>query len=634
MAATDRRYSRVGHRLSSHGDLNLTNVVDGEVLTYQAATDSWINAAASGGNAGLPWDTLGYEYDISTGAGNPGAGILRTNNNSFASVSRIYVSDTDTDGVDTADEIFPSIPVGAVVVVRDPNDVTAWGRYIVTNALDFAGYFQFFVDHVESGSTTNFADATEIEFVVTRVVPLPAGNNTGDPLRWDGSAWVAPTSSQIFFNFNTPPTGGSIEVNNTASTTAERAILKGIYGVAGQGALWAMDSAGIEGFHLYGNMSTSPETADWGTHDLNGTKTRIFYIDTDANFTFDANGGLYITEKAAADADITGRGQLWVDSSDDSLNYVTEAGVNFVLNGGTISDGTTVNSIPHWNGSSWVEQTNLRVTSAGVLTLTTDDITPLSIQGDINASYSVLVDNANNGTVNSARIQISSGDADFAMFTSGSGRTGSIVTGGPTGAQGTLRMLGAHPIVLGTSNTARAIIQSTGEFDILSGNRLRIFDSTNSDVMTIEHNGTDVNVDFVNTLDLNWNDDVAINFGATPGNALKFNTARFFARQFTLADEATETFTVPSHALIVVINNFNSTAMCTALFASTQAPVNLMTGDATQAGGQAAVSLGTGVNPDVDGDANYWKSASTTFNVKNRLGSSRIFTAYIFSAIN
>jgi hypothetical protein len=46
------------------------------------------------------------------------------------------------------------------------------------------------------------------------------------------------------------------------------------------------------------------------------------------------NGTLFLVEQAAQEADIASQGQLWVNSADDSLNYVTEAGVVFDLTAG------------------------------------------------------------------------------------------------------------------------------------------------------------------------------------------------------------------------------------------------------------------------------------------------------------
>lgn len=50
------------------------------------------------------------------------------------------------------------------------------------------------------------------------------------------------------------------------------------------------------------------------------------------------NGTLFLVEQAAPEADIASQGQLWVDSSDDALHYITEAGVDFDLTaGGAVS---------------------------------------------------------------------------------------------------------------------------------------------------------------------------------------------------------------------------------------------------------------------------------------------------------
>ena len=46
------------------------------------------------------------------------------------------------------------------------------------------------------------------------------------------------------------------------------------------------------------------------------------------------NGTLFLVEQAAQELDVASEGQLWVNSADDSLNYVTEAGVVFNLSAG------------------------------------------------------------------------------------------------------------------------------------------------------------------------------------------------------------------------------------------------------------------------------------------------------------
>lgn len=91
-----------------------------------------------------------------------------------------------------------------------------------------------------------------------------------------------------------------------------------------------------------------------------------------------------------------------------------------------------------------------------------DSGTPLTIKATFDGAYTAVIDNDSNGTANAARWAANSGDASLSMFVAGSGRTSTIVTDGPTGAQGVIRMLGAHPLIFGTSNTARLTIDGDG----------------------------------------------------------------------------------------------------------------------------------------------------------------------------
>lgn len=103
------------------------------------------------------------------------------------------------------------------------------------------------------------------------------------------------------------------------------------------------------------------------------------------------------------------------------------------------------------------------------VSLLTDNVTPLTVNGTNNGSYSLIFDNDSNGSANACRIVFNSGDASGAFFTAGSGRTTAVLTGGPTGAQGVIRMLGAYPLILGTDNTARFQIPADGGMAIVDG---------------------------------------------------------------------------------------------------------------------------------------------------------------------
>lgn len=99
-------------------------------------------------------------------------------------------------------------------------------------------------------------------------------------------------------------------------------------------------------------------------------------------------------------------------------------------------------------------------------------INQLGVTLNSNSALDFPITNTNNGTGNAVRVVLTSGDANGALFVSGSGRTSPIVTNGPTGAQMALRTLGNYPIVFGVSNTEALRIEGDGsQFDFsISGN--------------------------------------------------------------------------------------------------------------------------------------------------------------------
>ena len=101
------------------------------------------------------------------------------------------------------------------------------------------------------------------------------------------------------------------------------------------------------------------------------------------------------------------------------------------------------------------------------------------------------------------------------------------------------------------------------------------------------------------------------------------SAGRVRAESKTIADDATDTFTTQgTYKMCFLVVSFNPTAMAHFGVASTQAPVNYGSG--------SNVSMGA-TNPDIDTDVNIWPSSTNEISIKNRMGSSRIFTLYTFS---
>lgn len=112
------------------------------------------------------------------------------------------------------------------------------------------------------------------------------------------------------------------------------------------------------------------------------------------------------------------------------------------------------------------------------------------------------------------------------------------------------------------------------------------------------------------------------NLGAYPIIFGTDNTARSrISQEISIADDATATFPVNS-GVILITSSYG--AVSTGMFYVFQ--------NSEQANIYAAanVSVGNGSNPDVDGNANYWKSAAGTLSIKNRLGSTRSFYVTTF----
>jgi hypothetical protein len=79
-----------------------------------------------------------------------------------------------------------------------------------------------------------------------------------------------------------------------------------------------------------------------------------------------------------------------------------------------------------------------------------------------------IIRNSNGGDYSTLRLynNQNNGMRSLEMDYSGSGYTGPLVNGGPTGESGSLTTTGAFPLVLGTSNTARIVISSSGDVGI------------------------------------------------------------------------------------------------------------------------------------------------------------------------
>lgn len=107
------------------------------------------------------------------------------------------------------------------------------------------------------------------------------------------------------------------------------------------------------------------------------------------------------------------------------------------------------------------------------------------------------------------------------------------------------------------------------------------------------------------------------------GNNPNFNGAATYdlGESVSLVDDASYVFAnhgATTMGIYAIKNNFNQTSQALFIFHSTI--IDLGGGLTT------TVAYGNGVNPDTDGKLNVWRDANGRVNIKNRLGSTRIFT--------
>lgn len=108
------------------------------------------------GPAGANGYQLTYAFSTTTTASDPGAGNLRFNNATLASVTAIYADNVDGDSntvsgvLDAMDD--PDTTNKAVLVVRQFSDPTKWAAFHVTGVTDSTGYRTLAVSHIASGT--------------------------------------------------------------------------------------------------------------------------------------------------------------------------------------------------------------------------------------------------------------------------------------------------------------------------------------------------------------------------------------------------------------------------------------------------------------------------------------------------
>lgn len=320
-------------------DAAITGVsVDGVTLNAVGPATNYLDesgnysvpvGAGGGGAAG----TISYIYDNNTGGTDPGSTFFRTSTGNPASVTQFRFSDDDIDSVDVQN-IIGNMVVGGYFIMRKADDNTQYRVYAITSIVDNAGWYTINVNYLNAQSSgdnpiPNGAEILFEFFVSAMLAPTVAAGNQRPFAVWDASdTRYEGSGTLISSNPNSPPLGGRLQLGTTsgASITAPQILrplgaadtyMDVVYGSDPNNAFYQSYFRVAGEMHFGANIASSI--------------TNLLTFDLLANVRIQSAAAFRIGEKGAAAADLATYGQLWVNSADDSLNYQTEAGVNFDL---------------------------------------------------------------------------------------------------------------------------------------------------------------------------------------------------------------------------------------------------------------------------------------------------------------
>jgi len=141
----------------------------------------FLSFVASGEDGAVPGYL--YKFATSTTDGDPGAGILRFNNATYAQVTEIYIDDADFNGgatqADTETWGSSASTIKGFLHIVDINDSTTYARFKITAAVDDeTGYNKITVVHLASNNTFSADDELSVHFTRTGTKGDTGGTNT------------------------------------------------------------------------------------------------------------------------------------------------------------------------------------------------------------------------------------------------------------------------------------------------------------------------------------------------------------------------------------------------------------------------------------------------------------------------
>ena len=275
-----------------------------------------------------------------------------------------------------------------------------------------------------NGDATIGAASTEIEFEFFTsgwVQPgVALGLNNDEIAYWNPSSgyWEG-SGTLISINAASPPLGGRLQLGTTSGFSTTSPQIMRPLGAADTVMDFVYGTDPNNGFmqfyrRVQGEMGFGARIASVNTDMLLFTLSNDVLIEHATTFR--------IGERAAASADLATYGQLWVNSADDSLNYQTEAGVNFDLTaggGGTIGGTIANNQVAVGNGADAIDGSAAFTFDGSTLFLS--DAVTLSL--DSNTGDRIIVHTGGYSIGIEANTLYFNSNSEFDWYTGGGGGT-------------------------------------------------------------------------------------------------------------------------------------------------------------------------------------------------------------------
>ncbi len=162
--------------------------------TFTNEDKVFLSFTASGEDGAIPG--YYYKFDTGTSKADPGSGEISFNNGTYASVTKICISDSDSNSGSTSTDVLTwddgtSSPKGILHIV-DINDSSTYARFNITGSTsDESGYNELTVTHAASNNTFSSADELSVNFTrhgnTGATGATGAAGATGIKLTWETS---------------------------------------------------------------------------------------------------------------------------------------------------------------------------------------------------------------------------------------------------------------------------------------------------------------------------------------------------------------------------------------------------------------------------------------------------------------